>query len=63
MDGLSKVMNLYRSRGLHVQQINADNEFECVREEIQPFMLNTSASDKHVNTMERSIQTIKDRTR
>ena len=61
--GINKVVILYQSRGLLVQQINGDNEFECIREEVRPIMLNISAVDKHVSPVERLIQAIKDRTR
>ena len=44
-------------------QIHGDNEFECVREEIRPILLNISAADEHVSMVERSIRTIKERTR
>ena len=61
--GINKVVNLYQSHGLIVQQINGDNEFECIRESIQPILLNITAADEHVSPVERSIRSIKDRTR
>ena len=61
--GINKVINLYQSRGLIVEQVNGDNEFECIREDIRPILLNITAADKHVSPVERSIRSIKDRTR
>ena len=63
LNGVKRVINLYQSRGLLVQQINSDNEFECIMEEIKPILLNISAADEHVSQVERLIQTIKERTR
>ena len=63
LDGLNKVINLYKSRGLQVETIHGDNEFECLREELRPITLNIAAADEHVSMIERSIRTIKERTR
>ena len=61
--GIQKVIKLYESRGLVVDQVHGDNEFECIREDLRPTLLNISAADEHVSMVERSIRTIKDRTR
>ena len=61
--GLQKVVNLYHSRGLTVEQVHGNNEFECVSEDIRPILMKISAADEHVSMVERSIRTIKDRTR
>ena len=45
LSGLLKVIKLYRARGLEVVQVHGDNEFECVREELNPILLNISAAD------------------
>ena len=63
LSGLMKVIKLYQARGLTVEQVHGDNEFECIREDIRPVLLNVSAADEHVSMIERSIRTIKDRTR
>ncbi|KAL7563158.1 hypothetical protein ACA910_014437 [Epithemia clementina (nom. ined.)] len=57
------VINLYRSRGFNVVDIHADMEFERMRHDILPIILNTTAADDHVGDAERSIRTIKERTR
>ena len=62
LQGVKKVINLYQSRGLIVQQISGDNEFECIREDISPILLNITAAEEHVSPVERSIRSIKDRT-
>ena len=61
--GINKVINLYQARGLEVETIHADNEYECLREELRPVTLNITAADQHVSMIERSIRTVKDRTR
>jgi Zinc knuckle len=57
------VINLYTARGLHVCDIHADNEFECIREHIRPVDMNIIPADSHVGEVERSIRTIKERLR
>ena len=60
---LSTVISVYQARGLVVQDIHADNEFECIRHDVRPVALNIVPSDSHVGEVERSIRTIKDRLR
>jgi len=38
--GLKRVINMYHARGLRVIQVNTDNEFECIREEVWPINMN-----------------------
>jgi len=61
--GINQIINIYKSRNIEVKQVNADNEFECVREDIRPSILNTVAAEEHVGTIERAIRTNKDDTR
>ena len=63
LDEIKTVINLYRSRGLSVCDLHADNEFECIREEIRPVEMNIAPADSHVGEVERSIRTIKERLR
>ena len=63
LTGVNKVIKLYESRVLIMEQIHGENEFECIREEIRPTLLNISAADEHVSMIERSIRTIKERKR
>jgi len=57
------VINLYQSRGLVVRDVHADNEFECIRDDIRPIDMNIVPADSHVGEIERSIRTIKERLR
>ena len=57
------VLTLYRARGLHISDIHANNEFECIREHVRPIVLNIAPADSHVGEVERSIRTIKERLR
>ena len=52
---------MYQSRGLTVCDIHADNEFDCIREDIRPIKMNIVPTDSHVGEIERSICTIKER--
>lgn len=61
--GINAALNLYRSRGLNVCDIHADNEFDCLREDIRPIAMNIVPADSHVGEVERSIRTIKERLR
>ncbi|KAI2498511.1 Reverse transcriptase (RNA-dependent DNA polymerase) [Fragilaria crotonensis] len=57
------VVNLYNSRGFNVCDIHADNEFECIREDVRPVEVNAVTMDSHVGEVERSVRTIKERLR
>jgi hypothetical protein len=46
-----------------VCDIHADNEFECIRENVRPTDMNIVPADSHVGEIERSIRTIKERLR
>ena len=48
LSGIKKCINIYHSRGLHVTQLNTDNEFGCIEEEIRPTRLNMVAAGEHV---------------
>ena len=60
---IKRIINLYHARNITVKQINADNEFACVEEEITPVKMNIVAAGQHVGDVERSIRTIKEGTR
>ena len=55
--------NLYEVRGLRVRDIHADNEFECIRENMRPVELNIVPADSHVGEIERSNRTMKEHLR
>ena len=56
-------IKMYTARELHVCDIHADNEFECIREDIRPIAMNIIPADSHVGEVERSVHTIKERLR
>ena len=60
---IEKVLRLYSSRGIMVTQINCDNEFNCIRDNIAPIVLNSVAADEHVGDIERANRTLKEVTR
>jgi hypothetical protein len=60
---INRALFLYCSRAFFVVDIHADVEFECVRDQIAPVLLNVVAPDAHVGEVERSIRTIKERNR
>ena len=62
-NGLKRVINLYHERGIHVNQLNTDNEFEYIKNDILPTNLNVVAAKEHVGEIERSIRTMKKGTR
>ena len=63
LEGVKRCINLYHSRDLSVMQLNADNEFGCIKEEIRPIKLNMVAAGEHVGNIERSNRTVKEGTR
>jgi hypothetical protein len=62
-NGIKKVINIYHSRNLLVEQLNTDNEFNVIRDDIRPTLLNMVAANEHVGNIERSIRTVKEGTR
>jgi hypothetical protein len=60
---INKVFNLYCSQGFTIVDLHADHEFECIRDDILPVLLNVVVADSHVGGIEQSICTIKERNR
>ena len=60
---LKQVIKIYTSRGFSVPQIHADNGFKGIENELLPSRLNLAATGEHVPEVERSIRTLKERTR
>ena len=56
LKGIHNITNTYHSRGITVEQINADNEFACIASDILPTRLNTVAAEEHVGEIERSVR-------
>ena len=57
------IIRLYQARGLHICDIHADNEFECIRADVLPIDMHIVPADSHVGEIERSIRTLKERVR
>jgi hypothetical protein len=57
------VIKLYTNRGFNVIDINADKEFECIRDDLLPIRLHIVDKDSHVAEVERSIRVVKERVR
>ena len=60
---LRKVQTKYHRRGFNIMDYHGDNEFQKVEEDLLPAMLNIRAAGQHTEKAERSIHTIKERTR
>ena len=58
LDKLKAVLRLYGARGFVARIFNADNEFECLREEILELgvVLNTASANEHCPFIERRIR-------
>ena len=57
--GIKKCVNMYHARELEVTQLNTENDFKCIEEDIRPIRLNMIAANEHVGNVERSTRTIK----
>jgi hypothetical protein len=57
------VLALYQSRDFNIRDLHNNMEFGCIRNDVLPTRLNVTAADDHVGEVERSIRTIKERTR
>jgi hypothetical protein len=57
------IVGMYEGRGFNVTRLEADQEFKCITNGILPTILNVANADEHVHEVERSIRTIKERTR
>ena len=64
-DALMAVIALYRHRGFIVKVVNADNEFEPIRQGLltKGISVNITSANEHVPTIERRIRLIKERVR
>ena len=63
MNGLRRVINIYKIRGINITQINGDNEFNSIKNDHPEFNLNILASNEHVGDIERANRTLKEGTR
>jgi Reverse transcriptase (RNA-dependent DNA polymerase)/Zinc knuckle len=57
------IINLYETRGFVISRVEGDHEFACLTNDLLPTPINICDADDHVHEVERSIRTIKERTR
>jgi len=60
---LTRVLQFYSRGGYIIQTALMDREFEAVRTTCPTLPINTTAANKHVPEIERTVRTVKDRTR
>jgi hypothetical protein len=60
---LLKIARLYRRGGFMIRTCLMDMEFECLQEAIDYLLINCTAAREHVTDIERSIRTVKERSR
>jgi hypothetical protein len=58
-----RAINIYTTRGFIVHGMHCDNEFGCIKDDVLPVKLDIVPADSHVGEVERSIRTIRERTR
>ena len=65
LHGVKGVLRLYGARRFFVRILNADNEFECLREDLLELgvVLNTAPANEHCPFFERRIRWIKEKGR
>jgi hypothetical protein len=57
------VFNMYKTRGFNVTRAKGDQEFACIANDLLPTPINIAYADHHLSEVERSMQTVKERTR
>ena len=60
LECVERVCNQYLQRGFELRSIHADNEFECIRDDVSPVHLDIVTANGHVPEIERSIRTMKE---
>ena len=65
LEGISKVITTYQVRGFKVVMVHGDGEFDMdsLRDTIKPAQLEIAGRDEHDGPIERSVRTIKERSR
>ena len=65
LNALYMVISMYEVRGFKIVSINADNEFECLREDLMAIgiTLNVASAHEHVPRIERRFRVIKERSK
>jgi hypothetical protein len=60
---VKKDIHMHTTRGITVAGIEGDREFACLTHDLLPTPINIADADDHVSGVERSIRTVKERTR
>ena len=60
---LTKIVKLYAQGGFVVRLVLMDREFECIEDDFDKVVVNTSAAREHVGEIERQIRVVKERCR
>jgi len=63
INGIEKVLNVFRNRGFQVNLINADNEFKKLENKVSAHVEICAAGQEHIPQIQHSIRFMKDRTR
>ena len=65
IDGYESIRKVYEDRGFIISDVHGDNEFNInkLKEIVSPATLNICAREEHVPIIERSIRTVKERSR
>ena len=63
LDGFKNIQRLTDPRGARITELRGDQEFSCITDDIRPVFANLAAPGEHVPEIERSVRTIKERTR
>ena len=58
-----RTINVYHAQEISISQLNVDNDFEVLGEELRPIPVNMVGAGEHVGDIERSGRTIKEHTR
>ena len=58
-----RALNVYHARKITISQLNVDNEFGVMVEELRPMPVNIVGAGEHVGDIERSNRTVQERTR
>ena len=58
--GVKRIIKVFNMRQIGIFQVNADNEFECIRKSIAPLQLNIVGAGEHVGGIERANRSLKE---
>ena len=59
----TSIITKYKSRGINIDEVMADNQFKPIADKLNPTLLNVCAPNEHVGDIENFIKVIKERSR